>query len=91
MRDGERSTTKTVTAGRPFALGRWGLTVSIVSVFWGLMVIVNMSWPRVEIYGDDPWGRFAAVLATTGLVAVGAIFYLALRQRETGILNEHAA
>jgi hypothetical protein len=77
--------------GRPFALGRWGLGLNIVSVFWGLMVIVNMSWPREEIYGADPWGRFAAVLATSGLVAVGAVLYLAMRQREAGILAGHAA
>ena len=55
------------------------------------MVIVNMSWPREEIYGADQWGRFAAVLATTGLVGVGAVLYLAVRRRGTEILTEHAA
>ena len=46
--------------GRRFALGRWGLAVNIVAVCWGIFVIVNMSWPRVEIYGTDPLGRYAA-------------------------------
>jgi amino acid transporter len=87
----EAKTTTSVSPERPFALGRWGLGLNIVAVFWGLLVIVNMSWPREEIYGADPWGRFAAVLATTGLVAVGAVLYLTIRQRETGILAEHAA
>ena len=40
----------------------------MISVVWGLIVIANMSWPREEIYGADPWGRFAAALATIGLV-----------------------
>ena len=88
----EARATAAAGAGRPFALGRrWGLGLNIVSVFWGLMVIVNMSWPREEIYGADPWGRFAAVLATIGLVGVGAVLYLAVRRRGTGILTEHAA
>jgi urea carboxylase system permease len=76
---------------RPFALGRWGLGLNIVSVFWGLFIIVNMSWPRAEIYGTDPWGRFAAVLATAGLIGLGASYRLAARRRGTGILAEHRA
>ncbi|MGB0071111.1 MAG: amino acid permease [Isosphaeraceae bacterium] len=87
----ESRATPAASAVRPFALGRWGLGLNIVSVFWGLMVIVNMSWPREEIYGADQWGRFAAVLATTGLVGVGAVLYLAVRRRGTEILTEHAA
>ncbi len=87
----EAKGTAAASAGRPFTLGRWGLGLNIFSVIWGLMVIVNMSWPREEIYGADPWGRFAAVLATTGLLATGAILYLAMRQRETGVLAGHAA
>ena len=43
-----------VSAGRPFALGRWGLGLNLVAVVWGLLVVVNMSWPRAEIYGADP-------------------------------------
>src|SRR5271157_5378985 len=87
----ESRATPAASAVRPIALGRWGLGLNMVSVCWGLVVIVNMSWPRQEIYGADPWGRFAAVLATTGLVGVGAVLYLAVGRRGTGILIEHAA
>ena len=78
-------------ATRPFALGRWGLILNLVSVCWGLMMIINMSWPREEIYGSHPWGRHAAVLATAGLVGVGAVLFLALKGRSSVILTEHAA
>ncbi len=78
-------------AARPFALGRWGLILNLVSVCWGLMVIINMSWPRAEIYGSHPWGRHAAVLATTGLVGVGAVLFQAMKGRGSVILTEHAA
>ena len=27
---------------------------------WGLFVVVNIGWPRTEIYGSGLWGRFAA-------------------------------
>ena len=29
-------------ATRPFALGRWGLILNLVSVCWGLMMIINI-------------------------------------------------
>jgi hypothetical protein len=54
-------------------------------------MVVNMSWPRVEIYGADPWGRYAGVLATVLLLGLGLIYYLAVQRRRTGILSEHAA
>jgi urea carboxylase system permease len=76
---------------RRFALGRWGLGVNIVAVCWGIFVIVNMSWPRTEIYGTDAWGRFAAVLATAALLGLGGVCYRALRRRGAEILAEHAA
>jgi amino acid transporter len=78
-------------AGR-FALGRWALGVNIVAVGWGIFVVVNMSWPRPEIYGTDPWGRFAAVLATTSLLCLGVICHVLVgRRRRLGILAEHSA
>jgi amino acid transporter len=90
-REDETQETAVASVRRPFTLGRWGLGLNIISVCWGLLVIVNMCWPREEIYGADPWGRFAAVLATTGLVGVGAVSHLAVGRRGTRILAEHAA
>lgn len=76
---------------RRFSLGRWGTFINLVAVCWGLFVVVNMSWPRAEIYGTDPWGQYAAVLATSALLAMGGAFRLLLRKRSTEILAEHAA
>ncbi len=89
-RGADTETAGSPPATRPFALGRWGLPLNLVSVCWGMMVVINMSWPRQEIYGSDPWGRFAAVLATIGLVGIGAVLYLVMRRRESTILAEHA-
>jgi urea carboxylase system permease len=74
-----------------FSLGRWGLPVNAVAVAWGLVVVINVSWPRTEIYGSGGWSRFAAPLATLGLVVLGAVYFLLFKRRRTGILSEHAA
>ncbi|WP_165251594.1 amino acid permease [Paludisphaera soli] len=74
-----------------FSLGRWGLPVNAAASAWGLFVIVNMGWPRPEIYGDDPVGRYTALLATLALTAVGATYYLAVGRLRAGVLPEHAA
>ena len=79
------------TPHREFSLGRWGLPVNLVAIVWGVFIVVNMSWPRVEIYGDDPWGQYAAVIATVLLLGLGLFYYLAVQRRRTGILSEHAA
>ena len=36
-----------------FTLGRWGLPVNVAGGGLGLGVVVNIGWPRPEIYGDD--------------------------------------
>jgi urea carboxylase system permease len=74
-----------------FSLGRFGLLVNLAAVLWGIAVVVNMSWPREGIYGDDPVGRYAAVLATAGLLGVGALYFLSVGRQRAGVLPEHAA
>ncbi len=32
--------------GRYFSMGRWGIPVNMIAVFWGVFVVVNISWPR---------------------------------------------
>ena len=88
------------TRGRPrrrrakglFDLGRWGLPINALAVIWGVLVVVNISWPREAIYGDDAIGRYAAPIATAALLALGAVYYAAIGRREsTGVIEEHRA
>jgi urea carboxylase system permease len=82
---------KVAAAGPPrFDLGRWGIAVNAAAVVWGLALVVNMSWPRSEFYGDDPVGRFAALLSTGILVGIGGVYYLVFQRGRTGILPDHA-
>jgi urea carboxylase system permease len=78
-------------SGDRFSLGRWALPINIAAVVWGIGVIVNMSWPRPQVYGDDPVGRFAAILATSVLLGVGALYFLTIGRLRAGVLPEHAA
>lgn len=77
--------------GERFSLGRWGLPINLAATAWGVFVVLNMSWPRAEIYGEHPVGRFAASLATAGLLAAGAGYYLSVGRRRAGVRPEHAA
>jgi amino acid transporter len=74
-----------------FSLGQWGLAINLASVAWGFFVVVNMCWPRAEIYGTDSWGRFAGVIATAALVCIGLLYHRFVRRSRGGILEEHAA
>ncbi|MGH3913299.1 MAG: amino acid permease [Pseudonocardiaceae bacterium] len=57
-----------------FALGRWGLPVNILAVVYGVAMMVNIAWPRQEVY--DPAGtswvlQYLALLFVAALVVVG--------------------
>ena len=74
-----------------FALGRWGLPVNLGAVLWGAALVVNVGWPRPEVYGEAWYDRYAAVLATAALVGVGAVYYGLVQRHKTGVLPEHRA
>lgn len=73
-----------------FTLGRHGMLVNLAAVAWGAAVVINVGWPRPEIYGE-PWYRLlSAPLATGGMLAVGGFFWF-LRRNQAGILASHQA
>ncbi len=79
-------------AGRPlFSLGIWGLPINIAAVLWGSFVVINVGWPRPEIYGAGPWERFAAPSATLILIASGSFYFLLFQRKRSGVLLEHVA
>jgi amino acid transporter len=74
-----------------FSMGALGLPVNAAAVAWGVLLILNIGWPRPEIYGADTPGRYAAPLATLALLAVGAVYYNLVQRHRSGILPEHSA
>ena len=74
-----------------FALSRWGLPVNFLAVVWGAALIVNMAWPRPEVYGDAWYQQYAALLFTAVLMGSGGLYYWLVQRHKTGVLAEHRA
>lgn len=74
-----------------FDLGRLGLPVNALAVLWSTLLIGNLSWPRVEIYGPEPLARFSVPLATALMLVVGGLYYGLVRRHRTGVLHAHRA
>lgn len=61
-----------------FSLGAFGIPVNIVAVAYGALMVVNLSWPRAEIFnptGEYPILQWAAPLAVLAVVLAGAACY----------------
>ncbi|QKV91792.1 amino acid permease [Streptomyces sp. NA02950] len=78
-----------------FSLGRFGLTVNVLAVLWGVAMSINLAWPRAQVYNASGpqhwylrWGAFLFI----GVVALGGFaYYWFVQRRHTGVLAEHAA
>jgi len=79
--------------GPYFSLGRWGLPVNVLAVIFQTIVMINLFWPRVAVYGGDHWYYQWGAFVFVGLLGgAGAVYYLvALRGRPAAVLAEHRA
>lgn len=74
--------------GRPlFSLGRWGVPVNALALLYGLVMTVNLAWPRAEVY--DPAGghwyfQWFTVLFLLVAVGIGVLYRLMRAQRGHG-------
>ena len=74
-----------------FRLGRWGLPVNVLAVGWGVVIVVNVAWPRAEVYGEAWYRRFAAPIATAAMLGAGLFCRRRVARRAVGVLEEHRA
>jgi urea carboxylase system permease len=82
------------TSRRPdglFSLGRWGLPINALAVVWGILIVVNVGWPRAEVYGEAWPRRFAAPLATAAMLGAGWICRRWVGRRGSEVLEGHRA
>ncbi|CAN5761018.1 hypothetical protein BH09ACT7_BH09ACT7_18690 [soil metagenome] len=66
-------------------LGRWGIPVNLVAVVMGALLVVNIGWPRAEVYDVAGAGWFMqhfAVIFTAATLIVGLIAYRVVKDRE---------
>lgn len=81
--------------GSRFSMRRLGLPVNIAAVLWGTAMMVNLAWPRGEVYNPTKpfhWYLQWGALLFVGAVAVGGFAYYWLVQRHrSGVLADHAS
>ncbi|GAB2776104.1 APC family permease [Amycolatopsis magusensis] len=78
-----------------FSLGKFGLPVNILGVLWGAGMIVNLAWPRREVYNaTEPYHwylQWGAVLFVGAVAGLGFAYYWFRLRHHTGILDDHRA
>lgn len=61
--------------GRPvFSLGRWGIAINAAAVLYGAAMVINLAWPRAEIYdptGQSPLLQWAGPITVITAVVLG--------------------
>ncbi|MDX2932173.1 amino acid permease [Streptomyces ipomoeae] len=67
-----------------FSLGRWGIPVNAVGLLYGLLMAINLAWPRAEVY--DPAGghwyfQWFTVLFLLVTVGLGVLYRLTRGRR----------
>jgi hypothetical protein len=65
-------------------LGRWGWPVNLLAVVWGVLLVVNVGWPRERFYGPAWAERHLAVIGTGFLFALGLAVFALVRRRTGG-------
>lgn len=72
--------------GKPVLdLGRWGVPVNLIAVVMGGLLVINIGWPREEVY--DPAGgswflQYFAVIFIAAIVVIGFIAHRVVRNRD---------
>lgn len=61
-----------------FTLGKFGIIINILAVAYGALMVINLSWPRAEIYdpsGTMPIMEWAAPISIAVVVLLGLLCY----------------
>jgi urea carboxylase system permease len=78
-----------------FSLGRLGLPINLLGVVWGVLMVINLAWPRKEVYNaTEPFHwylQWGAVLFVGIILFGGLAYYLLVQRHKTGVLAEHAS
>jgi amino acid transporter len=66
----------------PFTLGRWGWSVNIIALAYGVSAIIDMVWPRSP---HDPWySNYGMIVTAAGVLVLGTIYMAAAKPYDHG-------
>jgi amino acid transporter len=77
--------------GEYFSMGRWGLPVNAFAVLYGILMTINLAWPRAGVYGTDHWYFQYGAFVFTGVVVLVGLAYYATTQRHRDLAAASAA
>jgi amino acid transporter len=79
--------------GPYFSMHGFGLIVNVVAVVYQTVVVINLAWPRPDIYGSDHWYfQYGAFVFIGAIVAIGAAYFFTVHHGKLGeVLAEHRA
>jgi hypothetical protein len=80
--------------GSEYWLGRWGVLANAIAVVWGASMMINLMWPRNEVYNPVApfhwYLKWSGVLVLLILVIGGLLVYRLRIRHRSGVLAEHA-
>jgi amino acid transporter len=79
--------------GPYFSMGRFGLPLNIIAVLYQTAVVINLAWPRPDVYGSDHWFfQWGAFVFVGGVAILGGCYYFIRHHgRISEVLSEHRA
>lgn len=79
--------------GPYFSMGKLGLPLNIIAVLYQTAVVINLAWPRPDVYGNDHWYfQYGAFVFVGGIALIGGGYYFARHHgRISEVLAEHRA
>ena len=61
--------------GGRFTLGRWGLTVNVAGILYGVSAILDLLWPRTP---DSPWYVNYSLSVSVAVMVICGVLYMVL-------------
>ena len=82
---------KDLKEGGYFTMGRWGMLVNIFAVVWGVVMALNLAWPRAAVYGEPWYNTWGAFVYIGVILGSGLLWYFVKGRHHIGTLESHAA
>lgn len=63
---------------RLFSMGRWAIPINAIAVVFQVLMVINLAWPRAEIYdltGHSWWLQWSAPLFIAAVLLLGGAYY----------------